>query len=522
MRKYILLLMLLCLHGMARGQTEAEYQYWFDTDYSSLHTTQASETWEMTIDVSDLKEGLHSAHFQLKSSNGDLSPVVTKTFYKISASETVNSFTCWFDDDFTNAQSLTNTGGAIQLDIQGIKDGLHVLHVMPKGTTSSPVHSVLYMKTITAENVDYLRCVFSVDNKVVQEERVNVADRQATWDIDVADIDDGVHFLNLIAYTPSGAVASTKSAVFVKEPLGGRGISKYGYTVNGQTIENLSAIENNPKNFTLMSLLPVPTMPIRSSKFHFEVKDGEPAIYAKNDVLLYFADNAGYSVIDQKEYVDYQVKESLTDIPTLPSGIPQTVAKPTKDAITWYKLDAEPGDSLQFMLDRASSIQLFSPSGEEVYSTSGSESVKWGGCHVRESGTYYFALHDVTAPYGNTVKISYNHIDKYAVLRQDVKVVGNGGCSTITFEGNGFRDLYAIDLYNEAGDSIHHVYIGHESDATTSVVFDFTNATIGKYHALFRFAEEDKVLCRFLGEEDKIFADLRDTKKLINNTRPTR
>ena len=116
-------------------------------------------------------------------------------------------------------------------------------------------------------------------------------------------------------------------------------------------------------------------------------------------------------------------------------------------------------------------MQLFAPSGEEVHNVAGSESVKWNGLHVRESGTFYLALHDVTASQGTTVSIDYNHIDKYAVLRQDVSVVGNGGCSTITFEGNGFRDLYAVVLYTAAGDSIHSVDISHDSDAETAVTF---------------------------------------------------
>ena len=128
--------------------------------------------------------------------------------------------------------------------------------------------------------------------------------------------------------------------------------------------------------------------------------------------------------------------------------------------------------------------------------------MKWGGLHARENGTFYLALHDVTAQQGTTVSIDYNHIDKYAVLRQDVSVVGNGGCSTITFEGHGFRDLYAVDLYTAKGDTIKHVYIGHESDATTSVVFDFTDASLGQYDALFHFTEENKVFTNLVTVEE--------------------
>jgi hypothetical protein len=151
---------------------------------------------------------------------------------------------------------------------------------------------------------------------------------------------------------------------------------------------------------------------------------------------------------------------------------------------------------------------LFSPSGKEVYHASGAESVKWDGCHVWEEGMFYLALHDVTATYGNTISIDYNHIDKYAVLRQDVTVVGNGGCSTITFEGNGFRDLYAVDLYTADGDSIHSVDISHDSDAKTAATFDFSGAEQGVYDAMFRFTEEDKHFDNIVTVEEAVDIEL--------------
>lgn len=289
-------------------------------------------------------------------------------------------------------------------------------------------------------------------------------------------------------------------------------ITKYNYWINDNTID-IKTVElvNVPNPYQLIDMLPVQEEPIRSSSFHFEIVNNVPKIYAKNEFHIRFHDARGYFVDGWKPFIDYRVENTVNTTEWLISGKRKTIEKPINNQIYWCKINAENGDSLQFKLDRAATIQLFAPSGEELHYVFGWESVKWNGLHVRESGTYYLALHDVTAAQGNTLSIDYNHIDKYAVLQQDVSIVGNGGCSTITFDGNGFKDLYAVDLYTEKGDTIHHVDIGHESDATTSVTFDFSGAKTGKYHALFRFAEGDKRFKNMLTVEEAVDIELATT-----------
>lgn len=147
------------------------------------------------------------------------------------------------------------------------------------------------------------------------------------------------------------------------------------------------------------------------------------------------------------------------------------------------------------------SMQVYAPSGKEIYATSADKSVKFDGCHTWEDGTYYVAVHDVTGT-RQTVTLDFMHMDRYDVVAQDVHTVGNGGCSTIIFQGNGFRDLYAVELYTANGDTIHSIDIGHESDASTTATFDFTDAELGKYDALFHFTEESKTFTSILSVEE--------------------
>ena len=300
---------------------------------------------------------------------------------------------------------------------------------------------------------------------------------------------------------------------FLKVPLGGNGINQYQYWLNEDDVEQARTItlpeKVNP--LQLMSLLPVESRPFRSSLFHFDVSSGTPMVYAKNTIHLRFYDVSMRFTDVAKDYADYNVSQEVNVIKTLESGVSETTAWPEENEIKWYQVTAERGDSLRFKLDHAATLQLFAPSGKEVYNVSGAESVFGGGLHAAESGTFYVALHDVTAMQGDDIRIDYEHIDKYAVLRQDVTVVGNGGCSTITFEGNGFKDLYAVDLYNEQGDTIKHIHIGHESDATTSVTFDFTGVELGEYYVMFHFAESNLVLAKHIIVEEPVDIELATT-----------
>ena len=482
--------------------------YWFD-DETTASTIDVSDGVQV-LDAANLQEGLHTIHYQVLCSDGMLTPTQSSLFMRMvtdAESSVAKSLRYWFDD----AQTVTTTEittGSTMLDASALIEGLHTIHyqvVDSKGSLSTPVSSVFMKMDATAGTVaNRLRYWFDDDASSVREANVS----QGVQMLDVSGLLTGLHTVCYQLIDDNGKVGTPYTGIFMKAfdkviATGENRINQYQYWLNNRCEAMQTVTLDDATNpYTLIGLLPMQNEPIRSQLFHFEITDGEPTVYARNEFHIRFHDAAGYFVDDFKTFVDYNVKQTVTDIEVLQSNICATTAKPAQNTIKWYCLAAEPGDSVQFRLDRAATVQLFTPSGEELLSASGSETINWFGCHVREAGTYYLALHDVTATWGNDISIDYEHIDKYAVLRQDVSVVGNGGCSTITFEGNGFRDLYAVDLFTEQGALVQHVYIGHESDATTSIVFDFTDAALGTYNAKFRFAEEDKVFNNLVTVEE--------------------
>ena len=458
MKKHIMIMLLVCLHIAARGQSivnlddidlsrlpqptsAKQLRYWFDEDASGVKTTtQLSGT--QSIDVASLIDGLHTIHFQVIDNNDDVSCIHSSLFLKYDINESgavvAQKLMYWFDDE-TNVKIEEAVSGVQILDASRLTDGLHTINyqiVDSKGILCPPVTS-FFMKDI---------------------ER------------------------------------------FVAE--GENCITRYRYWQNSNT-QNIQSVElDNASNpYQLISLLPMWQEPIHSDCFHFEITDGVPMVYAKNIFHIRFHDAAGVFADGDKPFVDYSVKQEVGNPKLLTSGERETIARPQANEIKWYRLEAEPGDSLQFKLDRACSMQLFAPSGEEIHAVSGAESVDWNGLHVYESGTYYLALHDMTATYGNELNLDYEHIDKYAVLRQDVTTVGNGGCSTITFDGNGFTNLYAVELV-KGNTTINHAYLDFISDAKTALTFDFSDVALGDYKAIFHFAEEDRIVENCINVEE--------------------
>lgn len=421
----------------------------------------------------------------------------------------------WFDDDATTLKNVTITGGAQTLDASTLAEGLHTVHyqIVDSNGSLGSTYSSVFMKMDMAPGTLPSRLRYWFDDNASEMQVIDATN--GTQSLDVSGLKTGIHSLNYQLIDNDGKAWAPVSRLFVKNfekaVTGGvNRITEYQYWLNknSQAMQTVT-LSNAANPYQLISLLPMQKEPIRSDFFHFEITNGQPTVYAKNLFNIRFHDAAGYFTDDSRTFVDYSVKQEV-GAELLENGKRVTTTRPAENAIKWYKFEANPGDTVSFKTSQAATIQVFSPNCEEVYSASASESVVFGGCHVWQTGIYYVALHNVTGS-ETDISLDYSHMDKYDVVHQDVSVVGNGGCSTITFDGNGFRDLYAVDLFNAQGDIIQHVDIGHESDATTSVTFDFTDAFIGQYSAVFHFTEEEKELTNLVTVEEAKDIELETT-----------
>lgn len=486
-----------------------KWSYWFDENKSDITTIPLPNEMVM-IDVSGLEEGLHVLHSQVMEHAP--SDITTTMFIKVPQTEGIDNMTCicTVDGKIMAEQKLPAAGGLIRwdMDVSKMDVGIHkaMFQVITPSGAASTIAERYFVREITNKEMGNMKCVYAIDNAEAYSQAGTLSNGLFHFDLDVSSIENGLHRIAYMLVSEEGVTTPQKTAFFWKTPLGGEGIVQYDYWLNDRDdMKHSVQLSERTNPFNLITLLPIETHPIRTSNFKFVVKEGSPLIYARNEFHIQFFDTNGRMVEDTKEFVDEQVSQEVKPVGELLAT--QTFPKVAENDIRWYTMQAAPGDTVAFKLSQPATMQLFAPSGEEVFKTSESASVQWNGIHTWEKGTYYLAVHDVTGSQ-STMKLEYMHMDKYDVVDWDVRRVGNGGCSTITFKGNGFRDLYAVDLVLAPGDTIRSVDVSHDSDAETAVTFDFTAATLGDYNAVFHFTEEDKYVANVVTVEEAVDIEL--------------
>lgn len=474
----------------------SRWRCWFDNDFSTQITGKdVNQT--LLLDISDLADGYHVLHIQVDGGDQSASVPITKPFIKIPQTIGVDNYTClcMVDDQLYKQEKISAGHGVIgwNLDVSSLPQGFHRIYVQivtPSGAASSTWQS-FFLRETTRTEFAQMKCVYAIDGAEYYTEAGKLDDGTYHFDLDVSSLDDGLHRIAYMLSNGMGVTTKAQCQFFVKTPLGGNGVTEYWYWLNDQADSEVKKVTLPERKdpFSLITLLPVESQPLRSSLFQFRVEQDRPVIYSMNDIHIRFFDAAGRFTDVSKQFVDERVKQDIEPIGKLQPT--QTFPKVTENGIRWYTMHAEPGDTIALRLNQPATLQVFAPSGAEVFRASESESVNWGGIHTWENGTYYLAVHDVTGS-RNTMTLDYMHMDKYDVVDWDVHTVGNGGCSTITFKGNGFRDLNAVDLVIAPGDTIRSVDVGHERDSETSVTFDFSGAKLGEYKAVFHFTDDDK------------------------------
>ena len=471
--------------------------YWFDNDATGSQQLISGQT---LIDVSALTDGFHVAYFQAAGEK-DSSKPQTALFIKVPQTDGVGYMTClcFIDGRLYHQERVPSSGGVVNwnLDVAELPYGIHRIQIQavtPSGAATN-VSEQFFFRSTTASEYANMKLLYNVDGDNFNTEAGVVSNGLYHFDIDVASLEDGLHRLTYMLTSETGTSTKVSTAFFMKTPVGGPGIMSYKYWLNDrEDIAHTVKLDKRTDPFNLITLLPVESCGIRSSCFHFETEDGTPAIYAKNDLHMQFYDVSGRVAEMTRQYVDYAVKQPVTDIAQLVSDVRKTSAKPADNGINWYAVTALTGDSLAFKADQACTLQLFSPSGKEVYSASGAASVKFNGCHAYEDGTYYLALHDVKGTNGSNISVDYQHIDKYAVLEYTPNEIGVLGESIVdmSFFGNGYDKLVKAYLHSDKCDITPDSIIVNTKSEMSLRFLLYGEEEFGDYDIVLQFEDEGK------------------------------
>lgn len=492
MKRFLIIFEVLLFSLAMRAQSVTyTCRYWFDQNDVQT-TTFSSSIWQAELDIGSLADGLHTLHIHVMDTSMKWSAPQNYLFLKTTYTQQENCvYHCWFDEDFANKQTDSLGNGSFLMDVSGIEEGLHTLNVILQGSSLTATQSYLFMRVemlevngVDMSNLTY-HCWFDEDFEHQQTDSL----RDGNFLLDVTNLSNGLHSVSVMLEGGMGTLTPRKCYFFYKIPFGGNGLNKWEYCVNGDWANRITTnIVPSVDTLSIVSLLPVPTQTIRSSCFHFHPNGDEPYLNAKNEITLRFWTADDHFIDKSAFYIDEYVSEPIqTD--DLEYNATANIPAPRDNQMQWYKVPLVVGDSIAFKTDKACTVQLFAPSGEEVYAATASEALVFGGIHAWEDGDYYLVVHDVTGS-GDEICLTNVYIHKFAILAYDVHLVGNGGCSTITFQGNGFNSLLDVYLLNAQNDTIHRLDIGHESNTTTTVTFDFYHKNLGAYDAVFQFYGE--------------------------------
>lgn len=498
MQRLVWCVCLLCMCGIARGQTDYEGVYWFDNNEDFAAELYGNGTFD--IDVSSLSNGLHAIHYMVSSANDVQSAPQTKLFMKIPQMQDSGSVICRcvIDGKPYHTEEVPAVGGIINwsFDVSGLAQGVHSIQVqveLPSGEITALQHG-MFIRTATSEELASMKCYYLIDNSDSYVEAGTYDGSLFHFDLDVSVLDNGLHQISYMLVGDNGVATKMCSALFTKIPVGGNGLTKYEYWLNDNGADKcVVEFKEHSIAYHLIELLPVESVPIRSSLFHFEVDEEHgPMVYAKNEFHIRFYDATGLFVDATREYVDPEVKEKVTEVSPLLQT--QTLAKPGDNEIRWYKFVAQVGDSVAFKTNKACSINVFAADGTEIYAASGSGSVNYGGSVIAEDGTYYVALHDVTTT-DSELTLEFAHINRYAVLDYSPSRIGllGEGFVEIKLFGNGYDKLKNAFLRSSTNilqpDSV--VVLGR-SDMKMLYTF-LGNEEMGCYDIVLEF-EEDGVV----------------------------
>lgn len=219
MKRIFLLICCLGLLCAARGQTHLHY--WFDGLDSAKVTIPMTETNRLNtqLDVNDLSAGVHSLYLMVEDAEGKLGSPVQRTFIRSMSFDENLYYRCWFDNDESTSQTGELADGAIMLDVANLSDGLHTVFVQAYGNFVTSPQSYQFLKVPNVVGNEELTYICLIDDQLYTQQTVPGTQEVIHLDMDVAPLSQGVHKLQIMLATESGAVTGAYTSYFYRAIL---------------------------------------------------------------------------------------------------------------------------------------------------------------------------------------------------------------------------------------------------------------------------------------------------------------
>ena len=476
-----------------------EYDLFIDGELCSNYNLNQSSNGLIHFDInlSHLSIGLHSLNIQIKSDRGISN--VSSYFLRISPyADNVADLEYYYTIDNSISTKkvylLNNEYALVEFDVSTLSEGLHTISFFTNSSdgTTIPLASSFFLKTAPDYDYDNLDLFYCFDNDFESKKKTSLSNGGINTVLDLTELSEGLHSISFFIAYPNGSQIPLTSNFFLKEPVGGIGISGYEYWINDDTSNKTIQTYNPLVNSTsLISILDLPSHGLRSSNFLLNKENDELIIYPVNTFSFKAEGASERFKIQSSDYVDVTRPTKLVpaEMPILFSGKIQEIEELTDNKIKWFRFNGCDGDSISLKTNQACTIDVFNSDGELLNKSKGLKSIQPEGFFLDATGEYYVAVHDITSSPEGNVSLDFYQIGKYAVVDYDVKEVGNGGLTTITFNGNGYFSLNDLTI-SKNGSTIPCADLKYISNTKLQATFDFGGVDKGKYDLAFQFLDE--------------------------------
>ena len=423
--------------------TTVKTYYWFDDNEDNRFNVDKINGETFAIDVSHLSDGTHTLHVRMEG-EGATSATVSNQFLKISTNFDAYY---WFDNE-TERRTFTNAGGsAMLIDVSHLKEGLHCFNAMLTDNLGSPSVPVsrTFIKMPQPLANDSTTLTFWIDGTLHSEQKLAYGNEIVDLELDVADLTTGMHFLQVQAVTNSGSASNIVSGYFMRMPgQNNNSVLAYRYWVNDNNADlPFTAVDDPTIPYTLIGDLDVAPQPLRCARFHFEVNNDMPMLYAENDIHVQFMAADGHLIKTTNAYVESVAADTLTaeEWTEIQNDTVIKADKPTGETIYWYAMNLEAGDTVCLKTNYSSTLQVFSHSGNKVLESKADSSLIFRQFIAEKAEMYYVALHTVNTTKAQvTLTVDLKEFIRYFNI--ETSAVGNG---TVT-EGGTYAEGTEITL----------------------------------------------------------------------------
>ena len=230
---------------LAVSQTVSHYEYWVDNDYTGRSTGNGSneqENLNLSVDVSNLTDGVHFLFFRAYNSDGvpsSLKQWLFGTYDDQSAGVKLSRYEYWVDNDYAGRTTVNGgqTDQTFKVDVSGLSDGIHFLFYRAFNTAGKPSAMKQWLFGIfddQSAGVKLSRYEYWVDNDYAGRTTVNGGQTDQTFKVDVSGLSDGIHFLFYRAFNTAGKPSAMKQWLFGKfdDQSAGVKLSRYEYWID--------------------------------------------------------------------------------------------------------------------------------------------------------------------------------------------------------------------------------------------------------------------------------------------------